>query len=269
MEGVRHTGPLQLSWFGAMRMKRKPLKFVEQRRLVRFHTHHRDMEYMTAGPYFVCLPQPPTTSPTAIPPDNGSTGNGGMSVTDERNISQREGIEDSQKEQRLNSQSASASALPRRHTQILDTIRDMNNIQTSSRIRPPGPIPPILQTLGTSHPALRPQRMVQPNHPHHMNPSFRPQNWFETISHNLSPDQRNQLQMMTAEERRAAILNLKRRADYNRAAMMQQQEMNMHPMMGGGYRPPMVSHQLSRALHVNPPMQMNQVSYITHNSSST
>lgn len=259
MEGVRHTGPLQLSWFGAMRMKRKPLKFVEQRRLVRFHTHHRDMEYMTAGPYFVCLPQPPTTSPTAIPPDNGSTGNGGMSVTDERNISQREGIEDSQKEQRLNSQSASASALPRRHTQILDTIRDMNNIQTSSRIRPPGPIPPILQTLGTSHPALRPQRMVQPNHPHHMNPSFRPQNWFETISHNLSPDQRNQLQMMTAEERRAAILNLKRRADYNRAAMMQQQEMNMHPMIGGGYRPPMVSHQLSRAMHVNPPMQMNQV----------
>ena len=39
LEGVKNSGPLMLSWFGAVRMKRKPLKYEEQRWMVQFHSH--------------------------------------------------------------------------------------------------------------------------------------------------------------------------------------------------------------------------------------
>ena len=48
LEGTKHSGPLMLSWFGAIRMKRKPLKYEEQTRIVRFHSHqnrHAEMMY--------------------------------------------------------------------------------------------------------------------------------------------------------------------------------------------------------------------------------
>ena len=45
-----------LSWFGAIRMKRKPLRYEEQRHLVRFHTHQNQSQYFIEGPHSVKLP---------------------------------------------------------------------------------------------------------------------------------------------------------------------------------------------------------------------
>ena len=39
MEGVRNYGPLYMSWFGAVRIEKKPLKYVEQFRLSQLHSH--------------------------------------------------------------------------------------------------------------------------------------------------------------------------------------------------------------------------------------
>ena len=65
LEGVKNAGPLMLSWFGAVRMKRKPLKYMEQRRLVHFHTHQKRFREMGRR-YFVSLPDPaPPTDPIA------------------------------------------------------------------------------------------------------------------------------------------------------------------------------------------------------------
>lgn len=56
LEGVKNSGPLMLSWFGAVRMKRKPLKFEEQRHLVRFHAHQTQFQNFITGPHTVKLP---------------------------------------------------------------------------------------------------------------------------------------------------------------------------------------------------------------------
>lgn len=45
-----------LSWFGAVRMKRKNLWLEEQRHLVRFHTHQNQAQHFISGPHTVKLP---------------------------------------------------------------------------------------------------------------------------------------------------------------------------------------------------------------------
>lgn len=56
LEGVRNSGPLMLSWFGAVRMKRKPLKYDEQRRTIRFHTHQNHLQSSMCQMHSVSLP---------------------------------------------------------------------------------------------------------------------------------------------------------------------------------------------------------------------
>ena len=46
-----------LSWFGGVRVKRKPLRFEEQRWLLRFHTHQDQFKDMMYRPSFVKLPE--------------------------------------------------------------------------------------------------------------------------------------------------------------------------------------------------------------------
>lgn len=58
LEGVKNSGPLMLSWFGAVRMKRKPLRYVDQRRLVHFHTHQKRFGDMMEKRHYVSLPDP-------------------------------------------------------------------------------------------------------------------------------------------------------------------------------------------------------------------
>ena len=55
-----------LSWFGAVRMKRKPLKYVEQRRLVHFHTHQKRFGEMAGKRHFVSLPDPVPISDSVV-----------------------------------------------------------------------------------------------------------------------------------------------------------------------------------------------------------
>ena len=57
LEGVKSNGPLMLSWFGGVRVKRKPLRFEEQRWLLRFHTHQEQFKAMMYQPNFVRLPE--------------------------------------------------------------------------------------------------------------------------------------------------------------------------------------------------------------------
>ena len=73
LEGVKYGGPLMLSWFGAVRMKRKPLKYEEQRKLVSLHSHQNRFKEMMHKPYYVSLPDPtPQTNPFADTPESVS-----------------------------------------------------------------------------------------------------------------------------------------------------------------------------------------------------
>ncbi len=56
LDSVRNSGPLMLSWFGAVRMKRKPLKYDEQRKLIRFHTHQNYLQASMNRMHSVSLP---------------------------------------------------------------------------------------------------------------------------------------------------------------------------------------------------------------------
>jgi len=68
LEGVKNSGPLVLSWFGAVRMKRRPLWFEEQRNLVRFHTHQNQSQNFISGSHTVKLPTEETVPPIPVNP---------------------------------------------------------------------------------------------------------------------------------------------------------------------------------------------------------
>lgn len=70
LEGVKNSGPLMLSWFGAVRMKRKPLWFEEQRHLVRFHAHQKQFQNFISGPHTVKLPSEEQVVPVPVGPPN-------------------------------------------------------------------------------------------------------------------------------------------------------------------------------------------------------
>ena len=40
LEGHKNPAPLSWSWFGAVRVERKPLKYEEQHRLLLYHSHN-------------------------------------------------------------------------------------------------------------------------------------------------------------------------------------------------------------------------------------
>lgn len=56
-----------LSWFGAVRMKRKPLKYEEQRWLVQFHNHQDHFQEMMYNSHYVSLPE--VATPAAVMDD--------------------------------------------------------------------------------------------------------------------------------------------------------------------------------------------------------
>ena len=75
LEGVKNNGPLMLSWFGGVRVKRKPLRFEEQRWLLRFHTHQDQFQDMMYHPNYVKLPEsiPQEVEDTAKAIEDGQT----------------------------------------------------------------------------------------------------------------------------------------------------------------------------------------------------
>lgn len=66
LEGVKNSGPLMLSWFGAVRLKRKPLKYEEQRWMVQFHTHQDQFQDMMYQPHYVSLPEAAAAVPSVM-----------------------------------------------------------------------------------------------------------------------------------------------------------------------------------------------------------
>ena len=86
LAGTKNSGPLMLSWFGAIRTKRKPLTYEEQRKLVRFHTHQNRLQDMMYKTHYVSLPDltPVVTEeetidePAAIPADEKAPGKEGL-----------------------------------------------------------------------------------------------------------------------------------------------------------------------------------------------
>lgn len=85
LEGVKNNGPLLLSWFGGIRMKRKPLKFEEQRWLLRFHSHQDQFKEMVYHSNYVKLPESVVPEDTVkIPEDELTPGaEGGKSLAGE------------------------------------------------------------------------------------------------------------------------------------------------------------------------------------------
>ena len=262
-----------------MRMKRKPLKYVEQRRLVRFHSHHKEMETMTSSPHFVCLPvmsndqpseplPPITTESTtvqpvvpvgSVPPDIKPTITPSTTVTS----AQPPGM-----------QSSNAATS---RTKILDTIRAMNNkrqqLNPNVPIRPPGPLPHPLRTGLTSinpgmipsqqtprsmptsvvpHPNIGPMAMQPPRPVTQAAPPYRA-TWYDLILQDLTPENRNYISTLPIEQRKLHLINLRR--DMERRRMLQQQQQMR--MQGVGF-PPHMSHP-GGPMHVTPPVQMTQV----------
>ncbi|XP_022102013.1 mediator of RNA polymerase II transcription subunit 12-like protein isoform X2 [Acanthaster planci] len=68
LEAYKNPAPLSWSFFGAVRMERKPLKYQEQFRLTHYHTHHRERP----DDYYFQPPQlPPDEEEPAPPPASG------------------------------------------------------------------------------------------------------------------------------------------------------------------------------------------------------
>ena len=260
IEGTRHSGPLQLSWFGAMRTKRKPLRFVEQRRIVRFHTHHKEMEHMTASPYFVCISQAASTTPTGL--DQSQT----IAVGQQAASGADGTVSSSVPENRLSSSTSqddrnAAQGIGEKKTEILKTIKIMNmSRDTRTNIpQPIAPLPPsiqpqpsiqhnpmiqqsmrariMVQARGAVHPGAQQQQQQQ---------RMYRQSWFDL----LTPEQKNQISTMSPDEKHMYFLNLKRKYE-------QQQH---HPAMQHqpmGYRHPMPGPRI-----VNPnPMQVSHLRF--------
>lgn len=58
LEGQRNPAPLSWSWFGAVKMERKPLRYEDAHRLNKFHTHN----FVKPSSYFL--------EPVPLPPED-------------------------------------------------------------------------------------------------------------------------------------------------------------------------------------------------------
>lgn len=56
MEGHKNPAPLSWSWFGALKIERKPLWYEDTHRLLRYHTHNLQR---SASYYLDPMPLPP------------------------------------------------------------------------------------------------------------------------------------------------------------------------------------------------------------------
>lgn len=56
MEGHKNPAPLSWSWFGAVKIERKPLWYEDTHRLLRYHTHNLQRP---ASYYLDSMPLPP------------------------------------------------------------------------------------------------------------------------------------------------------------------------------------------------------------------
>lgn len=179
IEGIRNSGPLQPSWFGAVRMKRRPLRYLEQRKLVHFHTHQNTNEAISTSPYNVSLPEPSSADnytpngdriPATTPPDPPmvvvtSIGGGDVKPTPVPSTRVNHPFEFVGGNQPPvappTSMVSASSSLPDRQRQTLEEIKkdQIRRMQESGGDAGPfNPVPPSMIQSQTMAPQPQPQR---------------------------------------------------------------------------------------------------------------
>lgn len=243
IEGIKNSGPFQLSWFGAIRMKRKVSKYAEQTKLLQHHTHQNiTPSGGLNGRHFVFLPEISLDS-TPEPHPSTSTANEGMDTQPTSNT-----VDERRRQADM---------------EILRKIVTLNN-NTSVPNQPRLVPPPFHSNTTLPHPAAVNSHPIQvPQRPggmgHNMmtpatgvSPMINPrpnmymrQN-YEMMFREFTQEQRNHFLSLPSEDRKAYIM---RRLEQRR--IMEQQQM----IASGGFRHSMHS----RPLQVAPPVQMTQV----------
>lgn len=289
LEGIKNSGPLMLSWFGAVRMKRKPLKYIEQRRLVHFHTHQKRFGEMIEKRHYVSLPDPvpladqgmsniapdapaPLDTPTAV----ASKLQGSITAQPQ---------EPSQRPTDPSTGNSSVpNVVPKPHPPVAPIPQGNFGPRHMLRLsQPPWPVgTPVQPTYNNQrkHLILKKIQRDQIEHEHQRRivtsfPMQRPSPYPNTMMaqmHTQRPNQmasynpgmtqmqRNQrlqmqMQMLTPEQRQLYIQRLR---------MRQQQAAAMNPQMMGGpqynpqYQQQMGHPQMVQSMQAAPPMQVQQ-----------
>lgn len=276
LEGVKNSGPLMLSWFGAVRMKRKPLKYVDQRRLVHFHTHQKRFGDMMEKRHFVSLPDPvpvadvsdiastevdgKPSGDVAMPsqelpqrPTDPSTANAVVSTPKQPNAPLPQMLQTSHGPRPAMMQPAQLSGsatwshsmpmhhqptAPHSHVRMQNTLRKIQKEQIErSRIA----------VAHQMRPAPYPNNMMTQMHPQRPN----------MVSYNpatVMARQRLQMQMqaMTPEQRHIYVQRMRMRQQHQHVQMMASQQYNPQ------FQQQMPHHQVMQAA---PPMQPMQHGY--------
>jgi hypothetical protein len=196
IEGVKGCGPFQLSWFGAMRMKRKPLTYFEQHKRVFPHTHQQEYFKMTSQRHYVYLPE---VQPEAISTDTNQSIPVSADSLLQPNTSRPNQLQGNEQKR------------------ILDTIREMN--KKSDIFHPPGPLPTNMMSPsigpGVMPPAAAAPRPQAPHTSHVMgtrpmmgNPAS---NMLAQLLREMPPEERNYYSNLPPDQKRIHLMNYQRR----------------------------------------------------------
>lgn len=217
-----------------MRMKRRPLKFLQQHRLVIHHTHQEEADTVTS-PHYSLLPDAPSQQ-------HQQTIDKGPDLKTEADISMSKGVS-------------------------LEKMKILQSIQqnaTAINVPPhPGPLPSNIRQV-TSGPGPMSGYMQQPvigrgmptSAPAMMNPQIR------NVMEFLSPEQRNHISQLPQEKKGQYIQTMIQHRRMAQMRQQHQQRMHMQSMMqrggpGGFARP---HHPMGGGpMQANPPVQMNML----------
>ena len=257
IEGIKNSGPFQLSWFGATRIKRKPLKYIEQYKLIQHHTHQN---YLSNNGYLVGGSS--TNRHTVFLPDNNSN----PDVPGRADSQTVEGIKSEggtdapalQTNTGMANISAtsgggnSATGVQPENKRILQSIRQMNEEQPSLQSQP-RPLPSNFATnpagggpvANPTHPLV--QSVPRPPMMHAGMMRTMQQHPVQRQFELMTPEQRNQFLSLSNDEKRVYMSNFQRSIRERRMMEQQQQQQQL-----------MYRHQMHpRPLQVAPPMQMS------------
>ena len=254
LEGIRNSGPLQPSWFGAVRMKRRPLRYLEQRKLVHFHTHQNTNEATSSSPYSVSLPEPssadnyaaegdgiPVTTPTGMPAVAVASSVEDVKPIQVTSTARSHAVGGSQPPVAPSTSVVqSQSSLPDQKREMLDKIKQeqllrMNRDGRESHLNPvppimmqspahsqggPGGEPMAAAGMSGSHQINQvPNPGIAPNNQAAINQALM-QRQYQMAIYSMTPEQRNHLSTLTPEQRKMMM--------QRRIQQQQQRMMDMH-----------------------------------------
>ena len=214
-------------------MKRKPLTYFEQKRKVILHTHQQSYNRIASNRHYVYLPEIPSSENISTDPAQAQATTPMLpgEPTPATNIGQGGSGTNSMPPQRAKIQD------------VLEIIRRMNENPSSNVQGPPGPLPPNIRStvqpnIGPPHqagPAMlsAPPRQIHAAHMvppatnqailhgpsparHMAPPSNNPQNWFEMMLRDLTPEQRNHFNTLPMDQKRTYFMNYKRKVELSR-----------------------------------------------------